>query len=82
LGREAGFAEGRESGLAAGLAEGRRDFLMIVLQTKGTIPEELSDEIRKQSDLKVLDNWIALAGQVSDIEEFKRQIEDNESKPS
>lgn len=69
-------------GHAAGLAEGRRDSLMIVLQTKGTVPEELSDKIRKQSDLEVLDNWIALACRVSDIEEFKRQIKDNESKPS
>lgn len=30
---------------------------------------------------ELLSNWIALACQVSDIEEFKRQISDDESEP-
>lgn len=68
-------------GHAAGLVEGRRDSLMIALQTKGTVSEELSDKIGKQADLEVLNNWIALACQASDIEEFERQISDDESKP-
>ena len=72
---------GREAGLAEGHAKGCRDSLMIVLQTKGTVSEALSGKIAIQSDLEVLNHWIALAGRVSDIEEFERQINDGESEP-
>ena len=70
-----------QMGREAGLVQGRRDSLIIVLQAKGTISEALSGKIALQSDLEVLNNWIALAGQVSDIEEFERQIRDDESEP-
>ena len=72
---------GREAGLATGLIEGRRESLIIVLQSKGGVPDALYDKIRHQSDLEVLNNWIALACKASDIEEFERQISDDESEP-
>lgn len=77
MGHEAGLAEGR----AAGLVEGRRESLIIVLQSKGAVPDALYDKIRHQSDLEVLNNWIALACKASDVEKFKRQISDDESGP-
>ena len=67
-------------GREAGLVQGRRDSLIIVLQTKGTVSEALLGKIAIQSDLEVLNNWIALAGQASDIEEFERQISNEESR--
>lgn len=44
---------GREAGLATGLIEGRRESLIIVLQSKGVVPDALYDKIRHQSDLEV-----------------------------
>ena len=81
MGREAGLAEGREVGLATGLIEGRRESLIIVLQNKGVVSQRLSEKLESQSDLEVLNNWLALACKASDIEEFERQISDDESEP-
>lgn len=80
-GREVGFAEGHTSGLAEGLAAGRRDSLLLILRTKGEVSEALFGKISNQSDVEVLDNWISLACQISDTEEFERQISDDESEP-
>lgn len=70
-----------QMGREAGLAEGRRESLIIVLQSMGVVSDTLSEKIESQSDLEVLNNWIALACKESDIEEFERQISDDESEP-
>ena len=70
-----------QMGREVGLVEGRRESLIIVLQSKGGVSDTLSEKIEFQSDLEVLNNWIALACKVSDIEEFERQISNDESEP-
>ena len=50
------------------------DALLIVLSTKGVVPEVCKEKIRNEKDIEVLNGWINLAAQAESVEMFLKEI--------
>lgn len=65
-----------------GIAKGRSDDLLEILETLGTVPEELREQIQAEQDLNRLSQWFTLALNCRSLEEFRKkfpgQISDRE----
>ena len=70
--RECEYAQGEE----AGRAEGIGSAVLLLLNMKGEITENLHNRITSEHDIDVLHNWLKLASQVKTIEEFEKNIQE------
>jgi hypothetical protein len=60
--RQEGLAEGHKSGLTEGLAVGKRDSLLRIVELRGlTLTEEERDTISRCTDVGKLDHWLKKA---------------------
>ena len=57
-----------------GKREGKIDSLLMILHTKGEIPEELAVLIRGVKDEQTLTRWLELALKTTSVEEFEQKI--------
>lgn len=63
-------AEGREKGLA----EGRTESILELLEMKGPVTEELQNRIRSQKNLEQLEQWFRIAVKSDSVEAFQNLI--------
>ncbi len=56
------------------IAEGKSESIVDLLEEYGTVQDKLKEEIFKQKDLQILNEWLKLAVKVESVEEFARQI--------
>ena len=72
--REEGKREGKIEGKIEGKREGKIDSLLMILHTKGEIPDELAVLIRGVKDEQILTRWTELALKTTSVEEFEEMI--------
>lgn len=60
-----------------GRIEGRIETLLDILGEMGEIRADLASKIEQEENPKVLTGWIKLAGRVSSLAEFERQMQQN-----
>lgn len=73
--RAEGKAEGIAEGMEKGRLEGRHETLLQFLGELGQVPENLKEQILKQTDEKTLENWIKLAVTSESLETFIQAIQ-------
>ncbi len=75
-GLKEGEAQGVALGEARGEARGKQDLLIKLIEKryKGSITDELSDLIRKETDPERLDRWSLLTLELSTMQELQNQI--------
>lgn len=66
VGWDAGMAKGKEAGLAAGKAED----VLVLLEELGEVPENLRAVILNESDLELLKKWLREAAKADTIQRF------------
>ncbi len=70
----AGKTEGIAQGISQGITQGRSDeraaIIVLLLESKGAVSEELQSKIRSEKDLDVLARWLQTAMKVPSGEEF------------
>lgn len=64
----------REEGREEGIAEGKSQSILTLLEDIGNIPPELKQMIFKEKDSEILKTWVKLAARANSIEEFQTQI--------
>ena len=69
-----GLAKGLEKGMEQGRAEGQIASLRTVLSLKGEIPKKLEEKIQEQTKSEILEQWLRIAVEASDIDAFEAQI--------
>jgi predicted transposase/invertase (TIGR01784 family) len=67
-------AEGRAEGLAEGLTFGRANSVLLLLEEKGVIPEDLREKIMSEKDTEVLEKWLKLAAKTESMEQFLKEM--------
>ena len=72
--KNAGLKEGREIGIEQGIEQGICDSVMLLLEDKGNIPDELNKKICSEKDIDILKKWTKLAAKVLTIEEFQQKM--------
>ena len=70
---EKGREEGIIQGELRGELRGKIEALFDILSEYGALPEKLSERIRGEQDLSVLQSWIKTAAKSSSIEEFEEK---------
>ncbi len=65
-----GIVEGRNEGIK----EGHHNSLLLVLETKGSVPDDLRERIDTEQDIEVLDKWIRLAATSESVENFQENM--------
>ena len=65
-----GIVEGRNEGIK----EGHHNSLLLVLETKGSVPDDLRERIDTEQDIEVLDKWIRLAATSESVEKFQENM--------
>lgn len=68
--------EGYEDGHADGKTEGKAESVLYLLETKGTVPDDLRKTILSMTDTEVLKGWLMLAAEAASVEEFQSQYMD------
>ncbi len=63
----------RDEGRAEGIAEGKAEAVMALLEDIGLVSEALEKRLREQRDPEVLRKWLKLAARAESVEEFERQ---------
>ena len=64
--------EGYKKGLAEGLSQGIAESILTILESKGPVSPELSEQILQEKDLSTRQNWLKLAAEISGVEEFRK----------
>lgn len=65
-----GEAKGEARGIVKGEARGIAKSILLILENKGSVPEELRAEILKEKDIKILEGWLGKAVAAKNIEEY------------
>lgn len=60
----------REEGYENGHAEGKAESVLYLLETKGTVPDDLRKTILSMTDMEKLKGWLILASKAASVEEF------------
>ena len=68
------FSERKREGISIGVANS----IITVLSIKGNVTEEMKDKIESQTDIEVLNEWLAKATVAATVEEFDKEISVNE----
>ena len=65
----------RADGRQEGAAEAKADSVLSLLRRlpTRTVPEELARNLRKTTDLAVLENWVLAAADARSVQEFRDQ---------
>lgn len=58
-----------------GIAEGRAEVILELLEEKGTLPEELKGRIQSERDLNILKSWFRIAVKVDSVSQFMEEIQ-------
>ncbi len=66
--------EEREEGKREGKIEGKIDSLLMILHTKGEIPDELAVLIRGVKDEQIMTRWTELALKAASVGEFEQKV--------
>lgn len=69
-GLKEGLEEGRREGRTEGIGEGKAQFLLLVLNLRGTVPEWLKERILEEKDSGLLESWMRIAADAVSVEEF------------
>ena len=64
--RQAEFRIGKEEGMAAGMAAS----VLLALEMKGTVPENLKERILAETDAARLEDWLRTAIKAETVEQF------------
>ena len=59
-----------------GRAEGRAEFILELLEMKGSVPEELQKRIRSERNTDQLRQWFRLAVKSKSVREFQEQLQE------
>lgn len=57
-----------------GIARGKAEDIIELLEEYGSVPEDLKTTILQETDLSVLKKWFKLAIKANSAEEFRKQI--------
>lgn len=63
-----------ENSKREGIKEGHHNSLLLVLETKGSVPDDLREKIDTEQDIEVLDKWIRLAATSESVENFQENM--------
>lgn len=66
--------EFREEGKQEGRQEAKQESILELLEDLGSIPDEITNKINTECDLKTLSHWLKLAAKSKSIEEFANKI--------
>lgn len=66
--------EAYEEGKTAGEIAGKTEALLYLLEEKGTVPEELEERLRAETDENTLRKWLKIASNAESIEEFRMKL--------
>ena len=72
--KKEGYEEGHADGHTSGVQEGKVGDILILLEQKGTIPDDLRERILSQKDETVLKQWLLAAASARDIESFREKM--------
>lgn len=67
-------AEGIAEGRTVGIAEGQAASIIVLLEEKGTVPDQLRKTIMQQNDSAILREWLQRAAHTDTVEEFEHLI--------
>ena len=73
-GKKEGRIEGRKEGRKEGKIEGQQSSLITVLSSKGEISNKLKHKIQSQTKNDLLQQWLEIAANASDVATFEEQI--------
>ncbi|MGG7164698.1 Rpn family recombination-promoting nuclease/putative transposase [Clostridium ihumii] len=73
-GRELGLKQGIEQGVKNGLRNARIEDILDNLSELGTVPSTIKDILSKQTDIKILKNWVKLSLKANSISDFLDKI--------
>lgn len=73
-GRELGLKQGIEQGVKNGLRNARIEDILDNLSELGTVPSTVKDILSKQTDIKILKNWVKLSLKAKSISDFLDKI--------
>ena len=59
-----------DDGVQSGLARGKAEDILLILQNVGPVTDELSERIGKERDHAVLHKWLMLAARAESVEDF------------
>lgn len=60
-------------GMALGLADGKAESILDILENRGPVSEELSKKIRS-ADMDTLTKWLIIAANSSSVDDFNEKI--------
>ena len=69
---------GEARGEAKGEARGKAETLLIILESKGKVSEELRNRILAESNSEKLDAWVKRALSCSDIQDYRKALDTSE----
>ncbi len=64
----------RDQGKSEGIALGKAEDILQLLEDLGEVPEPLKKRIQEETDLQVLSRWLKAAAKAETITEFKKQV--------
>ena len=70
-----GIEQGMEKGEALGILKGKADSIIMILQNKGILTNDMSQKIRKEQNVDILDKWLLAAASAASAEEFMKAIQ-------
>ena len=68
--RQAEFRIGKEEGREEGMAAGMAASVLLALEMKGTVPENLKERILAETDAARLEDWLRTAIKAETVEQF------------
>ena len=74
LGLKQGIEQGIEQGVKNGLRNARIEDILDNLSELGTVPSTVKDILSKQTDIKILKNWVKLSLKANSISDFLDKI--------
>lgn len=57
-----------------GIARGKAEDILELLEDYGSVPEQLAEKISSQQNVEVLKKWLKLAARVTSVEEFTEKM--------
>ena len=74
MGIAKGIELGREEGKAEEKKASRVEFILRVLEIKGTVDEKTRKRIEEEQDVDLLDNWLTNALKANTVQEFETRL--------
>ncbi len=73
-GRKEGREEGQKEGMNNGILVGISKSVLLVLEEKGNVPDDLALRIRQEKDITTLQKWLGIAAKSESVEAFQEKI--------